>query len=698
MSVIVKSSLGSRQDSKRSPGREDGPKTELSFPRGNGYPLLSPDFGRMYMAYPADLLGSYKVLEDPNQCLHRTVKDIVASYNSAWDPLTELLQNSIDGINTRAALDGGAYEGKLLITIDATTNSIVIEDNGIGIPPGKANTLLLPGGSLKTLGNTYGHKGLGFTYCAHVSRAIEVETEHHETGAKDHWKFSGAFEWLVDASKTPVMEKVLNGSLRTMQGPGTAVRVEFVPGQYEPNVANTAVLDDFFKWADDEKLLPFVLRTRTAIGQVGTLFNEAPPVNVDVKVAFVNGSRSISVPYSFFDFQTKAPLSQQNYPRASDYASKIYLNPKYPNKTHYGIYHIFATEASDPAKTLSVGRVHGGVTFSAYIYACGKENLATALSQYDERLGENGPFRNLAFTTDVHLAIAGMPSGVPIDSWNNFGAHEQRYFSIVNTELSFGSVLDAGRKTITRYYVDLITQKIVDLTKAKAAFGGQVSFYELSTHLHTRPGAPTRTPISYIEQWKTYPALKTDRLLLTRRPDDELGTYLLFGELAGRGHLPGYKFLYLSGGAVYDAAVEFEINLQNLEHLNQSAGGKNKFGVGQPLIQQQKNLPSFPKYKWRDQASGQEHLVTEFKVAAEELLRDVQKQKTAKQIRDINLLVCIQADEGEIINLQGSWIPVSDAARRLSGVTHELSYAGHTIPVICLDEVINELSKIGAIK
>jgi hypothetical protein len=120
--------------------------------------------------------------------------------------------------------------------------------------------------------------------------------------------------------------------------------------------------------------------------------------------------------------------------------------------------------------------------------------------------------------------------------------------------------------------------------------------------------------------------------------------------------------------------------------------------VGQPLIQQQKNLPSFPKYKWRDQASGQEHLVTEFKVAAEELLRDVQKQKTANQIRDINLLVCIQADEGEIINLQGSWIPVSDAARRLSGVTHELSYAGHTIPVICLDEVINELSKIGAIK
>lgn len=649
------------------------------------------------MAYPAALLDSYRVLDDPNQNLHRTVKDIVASYNSAWDPLTELLQNSIDAINTRAALQGGAYEGKIVLTMDATQNSITLEDNGVGIPPGKANTLLLPGGSLKSLGNTYGHKGLGFTYCAHISRSIEVETEHQETGTKEHWRFSGAFDWLVDPSKTPVMDAAVAASIRSIQGPGTTVKMEFATGQYEPNVANTAVLDDFFKWADDDKLLPFVLRTRTAIGQVGTLFSEPSPVNVDVKVSFINGARSISVPYSFFDFQTRAPLSQQNFPRASDYASKIYLNPKIPNKTHYGIYHIFTTEAADPAKPLKVGKVHGGVTFSAYIYACGKENLTTALAQYDERLGDGGAFRNLAFTTDVHLAISGMPSGVPIDSWNNFGAHEQRYFAIVNTELSFGSVLDAGRKTITRHYVDLITEKLVQLTKAKEPFGGQVSFYELSTHLHTRPGAPTRTPIYYIDQWSRYPALKSDKLLLSRRPDDELGTYLLFGELAGRGHLPGYRFLYLSGGAIYDAAVRFELNLQNPDHLNPSANGANKFGVGQALVQQQKNLPTFPKYQWKDQASGQEHLVTEFKVAAEELLQDVQKQKTAKQIRDINLLVCMQGDESEIINLQGSWIPVSDAARSLSGVTHELSYAGHTIPVICLDEVITELAKLGAI-
>ena len=54
------------------------------------------------MPYPQVLLDKYKVLQDPNEALHRTVKDVVASYNSPWDPLTELIQNAIDAVNQRA--------------------------------------------------------------------------------------------------------------------------------------------------------------------------------------------------------------------------------------------------------------------------------------------------------------------------------------------------------------------------------------------------------------------------------------------------------------------------------------------------------------------------------------------------------------------------------------------------------------------
>jgi hypothetical protein len=625
---------------------------------------------------------------EPRKAVHRNLRNIVSSYNSAWDPLGELVQNAIDAIDQRAGQEAGAFRGKLVVSVDAGANSITVEDNGIGIPPNSADMMILPGGSLKTTGNTYGHKGLGFTYCAHIADSIEVETEELSAGRADRWTFNGGFDWLADGTRSSSLEPGLSTPLRSLSGPGTSVRLRFAIGRYEANIANTSVLDTFFEWAADAKLLPFVLRTRTAVGQVGPLFGQGPPIDVDVEARIVPG-HAFPVAYSFFDFQSYAPLNQQNFPRATDYATQVYLNPRYPNKTHYGIYHVFDQDTMQRGEPLSVGKTHGGVSFSAYVCACGKDNLATALAQYDPRLATE--FRHLAFTTDVHLAIDGMPCGVPVDSWNNFGAHEQRYFAMVNAELAFGTVLDAGRKTITRYYVDTLTEKIVEMTKSRAYFSGQVSFYELSTQLHSRAAPPTRTPLDYLQRWAGYPPLGSPALLLNRVPDNELGTYCLFAELVGRGCVPGYKILYLSGGAIYDAALQFELNLQNPRHLNSSAGGSTKFAVGQALVQERRATREFPSFRWQNPATGQTHLVTEFKVEAEELLRDVQKRRSDKQVQDVNLLVCVTFDEEAIRNLQGALVPVSDAARRFSGVTHELSFAGYTLQVICLRTIVEEL-------
>jgi len=60
---------------------------------------------------------------------------------------------------------------------------------------------------------------------------------------------------------------------------------------------------------------------------------------------------------------------------------------------------------------LKVGTHHGGVSFKAYVFCCGKDNLANALATYDPRL--ESEFAYLAFSTDVHLSIGGMPCGVP---------------------------------------------------------------------------------------------------------------------------------------------------------------------------------------------------------------------------------------------------------------------------------------------
>ena len=640
------------------------------------------------MSYDESVLQDYAVLSDPNSSLHRQIRSVVSSYNSPWDPLSELIQNAVDAINQRSSDGDAGFQGKILITIDADQNIITIEDNGIGIQPSNRNKMLLPGGSLKTQGNTYGHKGLGFTYCAHIAETIEVDTSHED--GIDHWIFTGGFDWLANENNLTTLQSITGDTIREFVDRGTAIRIKFITGQYEQRIANTAVLDRLFTWANDPKLLEFVLRTRTAIGQVGWLFGESS-LDIEIKVRFISANTEINVPCQFFDFLNYPPLNQQVFPKATDYATKVYLNPRNMNKIHHGIYHVFDQDLTNPSQPLRVGRNLGGVNFKVYLYACGKKNLQEALKQYDQRLG--GEFRELAFTTDVHLAIQGMPSGVPIDSWNNYGHHEQRFFALIDAEMRFGTVLDAGRKTITRHYVDLLVDKTVEMAKSVGYFSNQTSFYEMSYQLHHSSSLPPqRGPMHYINNWQQLRALGSTSLLLDKLPNDEIAIYVLFGELVGRGLLPGYKILYVSGGAVYDAAFRFAVNLADDNAVNPTvSGGKTIFGVGDALVQQQGRKA----YQWQHSATGQNHLVVEFKIEAHDLLLDIQKRRSEKDIRHIDILVCMTQNEEEITKLGGALTPIPHGARQFSGVTHTLAYGPHTIHVICLQDIVDKLKNEG---
>lgn len=638
------------------------------------------------MPYEATLLEQYQVTDMPDEALRRQVRSIVSSYNSPWDPLTELIQNAFDAINQRAGQEGPGFGGKILIIVDSDNMTVTIEDNGIGVAPGNRNKMILPGGSLKVQGNTYGHKGLGFTYCAHVADYIDVHTIHQ--GAPELWRFSGGFDWLVDPTVDTELGK--GEDFRSIQDNGTSVRMGFHCGEYEKQIANTAVLDQLFDWAGDAKLLTFVLKTRTAIGQVGWMFGEPSP-NIDVQLKFLPSGDEETITCEFFNFLDYPPLSQQNFPRATEYFSKIYNNNLHMNKVHHGIYHVFDEDRDVPGKPLSVGKNQGGVGFKVFLFACGKKNLQEALKQYDSRLA--GEFRNLAFSTDVHLSIAGMPCGVPIDSWSNHGHHEQRYFALIDAEMRFGTVLDAGRKTITRHYVDLLVDKTIEMARSPKYFSNVASFQEMSHQLHHSSALPPqRGPMHYIRKWKDYTPLPTSDLLLEKLPDDEIGVYLLFSELVGRGLMPGYKLLYVSGGAVYDAAFCFKLDLSESGNLNTTVpGGRLAVGVGNALVQQHGQGP----YSYQHPTTGQNHLVVEFKVDAHNLLMDVQQRRSEKQINDIDMMVCLTHNDQEISRLSGSIMPVTDSARRFSGVTHTLTYGGREIQLICLADVIEQLTEEG---
>ncbi|PGV79317.1 hypothetical protein COD84_08680 [Bacillus cereus] len=374
---------------------------------------------RIQMTYPTNILKRYQGLANPEETLNLNIRTIISSYSSPWDPLTELIQNAVDAINQRKAIENGAFKGEILITVDPLENILMIEDNGIGMDPGNAETLLLPSGTFKKLGNTYEHKGLGFTYCSHIVDYVEVDTEQFQSHAKDHWIFENGFNWVNAISKTTKLKRLTNSFIRQFtEHVGTCVKMKFAIGTYDRNIGNTASLDNFFNWASEPNILSFVLRTRTAIGQVHNLFGKQPPVDIIISVAFKHINKTITVPYSYFDFYNYAPFNQQTVSLASDYATNIYLNPVVPNKIHHGIYTVFQHDAQNPTTPLKVGSMRGGVQFSGYFYCCGKDNFSQALEQYDNRLGIDGEFNYLVISPEVHLAIDGMPNGVPIDNWN----------------------------------------------------------------------------------------------------------------------------------------------------------------------------------------------------------------------------------------------------------------------------------------
>src|SRR5262249_1486620 len=85
------------------------------------------------MTYDQSVLNDYSVLSDPNDTLHRQVQTIVSSYNSAWDVLTELIQNSVDAVNMRGSRESPAsgFQGIIYIHVNIENGTGSVSCNSV---------------------------------------------------------------------------------------------------------------------------------------------------------------------------------------------------------------------------------------------------------------------------------------------------------------------------------------------------------------------------------------------------------------------------------------------------------------------------------------------------------------------------------------------------------------------------------------
>lgn len=215
----------------------------------------------------------------------REIKNILSSYVGWYDPFSELIQNSLDSIEERAAglEEDPNYEPTLWITINIQENWLSVTDNGTGLTKDKFEKFLCPDISFKS-GNTRGHKGVGATYLAYGFNFTQVATKTPEFTAVG--KMTNARIWLDD--ENPVGNPTVQSDEEGAKDPhfndidkGVSIFLRF-DRSTNPKDLKWIVADTAESWFR-------ILSVKTGLGA----FNPNTDIKVWIKVIDRNGSETV---------------------------------------------------------------------------------------------------------------------------------------------------------------------------------------------------------------------------------------------------------------------------------------------------------------------------------------------------------------------------------------------------------------------
>jgi ribosomal protein S18 acetylase RimI-like enzyme len=624
------------------------------------------------VSMPDDVIDAYNAIAGSTERFKREVEEIVRSYRHTWDVLGELLQNGIDAIHRQSLTSPDNYEGRIRIEIDSNNLTVAVHDNGCGLTQSQIPKALAPSGSFKTLGQDYGYKGFGLTFACFASQRFTIDTL--SSGLRSRVSMTGAIDWLSDKSSSPERPPTLDWEHQGQSADGesgTTIQVQLDAGNYQAKFGAIAALDGMFEWATVPKSLEYVLRTRTAVGCTARLFGRQPQVPIIIEVSIDKGS-DFNVPYGYLLPDESIYVLGAYYSDIDAYVSRFTDGTLSRDaKKFRGLrYNVMQQEVGTLRK----------VPFDAVIFVCGRTGMTRLAREFDIE----SQVSELKLSTGVQLALGGMPTGISIEDWESRGSFEQRFFILVDADLGLSDQLDSGRKGISRYFAQLIVQRLEDLI-GERQFGGdkQVSLRKLSQNM-SEPGADPTSDLSNIadivDQRRSQPRLALQDLTVQRHPVDENEVIALFFELCARDLIRGYRLVYLTQFYKYDAAFEFKVPLSEDILFDPADPARNPLGLGNAA--RDRMAEGDNTFEWRDR-KGSTWIVTEFKPKVEDLLGNA-----TQRVEDIELLVTWDFNKESLAKKEALLEELTPQERRLHGITHRLTYEGYDCDCIVLSEVI----------
>ncbi|EJV56050.1 hypothetical protein IEO_05551 [Bacillus wiedmannii] len=612
---------------------------------------------------PGELRSKFSTLA--LEQIRENVRRTIMSYRSSWDLYTELIQNAVDAIIDRFGYEN-ISDGKIKLTFHTKEREIYIEDNGIGIKPTDISSILVMGESLKRKEGRgkYGFMGYGFTFVSFQTEFLRIESVFN--GKKASRTYIDLYKFVFEGNELPLSEEEKNGQEEedTQEESGTKITLRF-PSEF-PSETLEKNIDSAFYHVTSNEMLEYILRTKSAVGIVDSVFNENMNLfSIDVEV------NDKVVPIETGHLTTREMVKKM-YPAGNFYDIDAY--DSFIDVTK----HLDQSARKVARKAMLIDgkytNVRVGVinplSVNIYIAETSKAHLGT----YNDKFPNNDRYEKLLVKNGIWLSIDGLPTGICLDPLSH-GSYLPFtvIVDVIDENKEVKNELDSGRKGITEYRASQIVTVVKKLLKDKNFIDYREYVLGVDTRVNTDGYDAKRELRNKLANKQHF---DIDLVHQYFPVENEQEVITLFTELISRGLLPGYYPKVISGFDVYDGLYDYKTDFPNEILLPQDS-----LGISESV----KNR----------QASMDREIVIEYKNYLRGIFRDLKEVK--KRLQDIDILVCWSVEYEKVndfVESDGIVLKEVDQSENFYyGVTHEVAGLGRNtnfLPIIELKTILNK--------
>ena len=530
----------------------------------------------------------------------RAIKNILDSYTGWFDPFSELIQNALDALEARAAIDDD-FTPKLWIRINLKDQSLSVTDNGIGFSDDKFKNFLAPTITFKGPENR-GNKGVGATYLAYGFNSLQVGTRSPD------YEFIGTLsngrEWVETEDSTEkaptgtVDNEALHPPFNTIDR-GSTFTLRLVGDVYPKDLS--------YWGAYTAKQWASILRIKTPLG--GIYFDvERPQIQCALTVVDRKGKETIEtlkdceyiLPHQvLLNCLNLEEIRSERAAREAKNKDPDKLPQKYVERE--GLYEYWDTNSLLSDDKGVGARLKGGQkelvrqhNLKCYAFFCYTTKMWDKYNE--EELGVRKG--SLILKGGLQLATNTMPQGdlilIPLN--RNIGYQHTTHIVIhldhADPDLGrkgFQPEIEQLAKDISVYIVNSFSDRwwkyLKKATGDPPGIGDKLPLYEWKQEFQSHE---KRNPLTIKRKDLFLPSM-------TAKPKSEQDVIALFNQLLGGGVLRGIQLMATSAHQRYDGIFKFHIE-KPFENY-QFDEDKNPLGIISNRIEEITTEPKLLEYK-----------------------------------------------------------------------------------------------------